>query len=49
MQKYQEEELQILEEINRLHHEQSDAKKEYLAALTLSSREVVEAVRNKEE
>jgi hypothetical protein len=38
-----------LEEINNMHHEHTEAKKEYLAALTLSSREVVEAVGRKED
>lgn len=37
---YQQEELDLLEEINKIHQEHTDAKKEYLAALTLSNKEV---------
>jgi hypothetical protein len=40
---YQQEELELLEEINRISQGKTDAKKEYLAALTLSNKEVEQA------
>ena len=36
-----------MEAINKLHSEQTDAKKEYLASLTLSSKEIEQAFNHK--
>lgn len=43
LKQYQQEELALLEEINKVNQDKTDAKKQYLAALTLSSKEVDQA------
>lgn len=35
--------------MNKLHHERTEAKKEYLASLTLSSKEIEQAFENRDD